>query len=267
MAETLNHLIISDLDFHRYTGWEPKRLKRLIEWSEIYGKRSKPFLKVFAYPILLSGKWLISSIIFAIALIIISSFLMLLLEYIRYFEGAYYSNPYIQDFWSYLSHLPWESSIFVVYPLAITLSFYLGIILGFIQQVRYFMGRLREEKALESLIYLMEEVEKYNELLQDLRVKIRIAEIRKDLDKSNLIPIEQIFTAMQNQLVQALQIERVVRENRSIVKSGLNVLMEDATFLRSVEIFSEIQDFDPLLNLVLDIEFNVRKEVLRIMPV
>jgi hypothetical protein len=30
MVVTLNHLIISDLDFYRYTGWETKRLKKLI---------------------------------------------------------------------------------------------------------------------------------------------------------------------------------------------------------------------------------------------
>jgi hypothetical protein len=74
MAERLNHLIISDLDFHRYTGWELKKLKRLIEWSEIYGKKSKLFLRVFAYLIMLSRRWLIPSTIFTTALIILSSF-------------------------------------------------------------------------------------------------------------------------------------------------------------------------------------------------
>lgn len=239
MAAALNHLIISDLDFYRYTGWKTKRLKRLIEWSEIYGRRAHPILSFFIYPVLFAGKWIISSIAFGTILAILSGLLILALEF-----------PLYSDIW----------------PIAIAISICLGIIFGLIKQTKYFLRMTREEQEMESLIYLMEEVKKYNELLQDLRVKIRIAEIRKDLDKGSLIPLEQIFAAMQNQLVQALQIERLVRENRSIVKSGLNVLMEDAAFLRSVEIFSEIQEFDPILSLVLDIESNVRQEISRITP-
>ena len=113
----------------------------------------------------------------------------------------------------------------------------------------------------------MEEIRKYNRLVKDIAVKVELSEVREDYDRGKMLSLEQILFAMKNQFIKALKVERIIRENASVITFNIKIMEEDPVFLRSIEIFREIQEFnDPLLNSLIEIEANVRREINRVMP-
>ena len=125
----------------------------------------------------------------------------------------------------------------------------------------------RKENKFRTLIYLMEEIRKYNRLVKDIAVKVELSEVREDYDRGKMLSLEQILFAMKNQFIKALKVERIIRENASVITFNIKIMEEDPVFLRSIEIFREIQEFnDPLLNSLIEIEANVRREINRVMP-
>jgi hypothetical protein len=267
MANSLCHLTIDAKDFCRYAGQELRSLDIISTWSRTHGEKASVANKLIITPLIFIRNWLFSSIFISFTLISLSSFSILGLEFIRYSGGNYYENLYTQDFSGYLKHLAWEKSYFIVLPNIAYYLFFIGILLGFRGRVKQFRAMTRKENKFRTLIYLMEEIRKYNRLVKDIAVKVELSEVREDYDRGKMLSLEQILFAMKNQFIKALKVERIIRENASVITFNIKIMEEDPVFLRSIEIFREIQEFnDPLLNSLIEIEANVRREINRVMP-
>lgn len=268
MDKKLIFLRISASDFYRFSGQDPRSLSTIYLWSKAYGKKASSASKFILSPIILTKDFVFSSIFACFSLIVLLSLSIIGIEFIRYEALTYDRNQYIKSFFDYLKYSGWEEFYLRLLPSAAICLILAGMILGFRYQVKKFRLMARKENKFMSLINLMNQIEKYNELVNDASTKAWISEIREDCDRIRIMELEQLFSVMKDQLLKALKIERVVREKSLSRNFDIKYMEEDPIFLRSVsDVFAEVYEFhdELLLKLLIEIESNVRKEIQEIM--
>jgi hypothetical protein len=143
---------------------------------------------------------------------------------------------------------------------ALAVNLPLGILLGFVVQ-----GKEREEgRSLASLFPLMDELDRYHQVLTALHVNQRIAEITADGEAT--IPPNQLHLlttaqTMRDNLVKAMQIERLLRENPN--PTGFDPVEFAVTFsdTPSDQVMDQAKTYQDLLNQTLDLGLTVQAEM------
>jgi len=120
-------------------------------------------------------------------------------------------------------------------------------------------------KSLKTLVHLLDEVDKYNEVIQAVDVFDRLEAIGKL--QATLINRDQLLEALniaRNSLVCGLMTEKILRENRNLLARRYDLFANIETnlaTLRTLEVNNQANEYAALLNEALKIGMSVYQEV------
>ncbi len=122
-----------------------------------------------------------------------------------------------------------------------------------------------KSKALKSLANLLDEVDKYNEVVQAVSVVDRLEAIGNSQTNSmNRSLAIEALTIARNSLVCGLMTEKILRQNRGLLARRADLLMNietNLTTLKTMEVTSQADEYIELLNEALQIGMSVHQEV------
>ncbi|MBD2101825.1 hypothetical protein [Leptolyngbya sp. FACHB-261] len=122
-----------------------------------------------------------------------------------------------------------------------------------------------KSKALKPLAHLLDEVDKYNEVVQAVAIVERLDAISSSqthkMDRQQVI---EALTIARNSLVCGLMTEKILRQNRGFLARRADLLMNietNLTTLKTMEVTSQASEYIDLLNEALQIGISVHQEV------
>jgi hypothetical protein len=116
----------------------------------------------------------------------------------------------------------------------LAISIAIGIPSAFLERALYHLKMAKRGKALSSLKNLFQEVIRYNNLVRGASVKLRLSAIKNELDEADIKKLEQVFSSMQDELVKALKIERLLRENKAVINFNSELFEKDQSSFQSL---------------------------------
>lgn len=120
-------------------------------------------------------------------------------------------------------------------------------------------------KHLRTLAHLLDEVDKYNEVIQAVDILDKLEAIGNI--KVNLINRDKVIEALnvtRNSLVCGLMTEKILRENRRLLARRYDLFVNienNLTTLRTLEVNNQANEYGQLLNNALQIGMSVHQEV------
>jgi hypothetical protein len=141
---------------------------------------------------------------------------------------------------------------------AVAVNLPLGVLLGFVVQRK----ERAERQAIESLFPLMDELERHHQVLTAIHVNQRLAEITETSDdKVNQSHLLTTARTMRDNLVKAMQIERLLRENPT--PTGFDPVEFAVTFADtpSDQVLDQAKTYRDLLNQTLDLGLSIQSEM------
>ncbi len=152
---------------------------------------------------------------------------------------------------------------FIILP-TIGSSILLGILLLITTPILVLLGRWlwRRFTCPQSLTILLDEVDKYHELVQAIDISDRLASSsNKD---SNIDDREKIISALQlirEDLVSALKTERILRDNKKLLANSQDLFMNNLANLQALHLSEQAGEYGNLLNQSLQIAVDVQEQV------
>ncbi|MBD2038893.1 hypothetical protein H6F76_28490 [Leptolyngbya sp. FACHB-321] len=122
-----------------------------------------------------------------------------------------------------------------------------------------------KSKTLKPLAHLLDEVDKYNEIVQAVAIVERLDAI--DSSQTHRMDRQQAIEALtiaRNSLVCGLMTEKILRQNRGLLARRAALLMNietNLTTLKTMEVTSQASEYVELLNEALQIGISVHQEV------
>ena len=122
-----------------------------------------------------------------------------------------------------------------------------------------------KSKALKPLAHLLDEVDRYNEVVQAVAIVERLDAIGSSqaqmMDRQQVI---EALTIARSSLVYGLMTERILRQNRRFLARRAELLMNietNLTTLKTMEVTSQASEYIELLNEALQIGISVHQEM------
>ncbi|HEY9882478.1 MAG TPA: hypothetical protein V6C98_02600 [Thermosynechococcaceae cyanobacterium] len=122
-----------------------------------------------------------------------------------------------------------------------------------------------KSKALKPLAHLLDEVDKYNEVVQAVSVVNRLEAIGNlqtySIDRKQAI---EALTIARNSLICGLMTEKILRQSRGLLARRIDLLANieaNLTTLRTLEVTNQASEYVELLNEALQIGMSVHEEV------
>lgn len=124
---------------------------------------------------------------------------------------------------------------------------------------------VRKSQPLKSLAHLLDEVDKYNEVVQAVSVVDRLETIGNGQTQSmNRNQAIEALTIARSSLICGLMTEKILRQNRSLLVRRADLLANievNLVTLRALELNSQANEYIELLNEALQIGMSVHQEV------
>lgn len=120
-------------------------------------------------------------------------------------------------------------------------------------------------KHIKALTHLLDEVDKYNEVIQAVYLLDQLEAVRNT--QVNLINRNEVIEALnvtRDSLVCGLMTEKILRNNRGLLARRYDLFVNienNLTTLRTLEVNNQANEYGQLLNNALQIGMSVRKEV------
>lgn len=232
MRADLQDLVITEKSFNEVTGVEISELQDLSTSEKIRGY--KKFVRFLFRPwIYLCLFILFSSIILLPLVWVISQCLGIVFVDLR---------------------LTWSSALKTAAYISIPLS----VLLTFIT----LSERKQRKKLLIHLRPLFDEFERYNQVIQAIAIKDQLEEIEfGKAESERREPVLHTLKEMKEDLIRALKVERILRENKNIVDLNPEIFESSFTALRVEKINAQGSEYSQLIDETLKIGMNVRSEM------
>lgn len=114
----------------------------------------------------------------------------------------------------------------------------------------------------QSLTILLDEVDKYHEVVQAIDISDRLASSGNK--NSNIDDREKIISALQlirEDLVRALQTERILRDNKKLLANSQDLFINNLANLQALHLSERAGEYGNLLNQSLQIAVDVQEQV------
>ena len=120
-------------------------------------------------------------------------------------------------------------------------------------------------KQFRSLLHLLDEVDKYNEVVEAVNILDKLEAVGNLQVKSlNRDKILEALNVTRDSLVCGLMTEKILRDNRGLLARNydlFNNIENNLTTLRTLEVNNQANEYGQLLNNALQIGMSVRKEM------
>jgi flagellar biosynthesis protein FlhB len=184
-------------------------MEKLIRWAEIFGRSKSLLTKLAVIPAKLIISWLQSAIIITVLIFLFAIVILLASTSLTYaYKSPEFTSSEIIRLWLNIFFREGSLDLFLV---LFAISIAIGILSAFLERALYHLKMAKRGKALSSLKNLFQEVIRYNNLVRGASVKLRLSAIKNELDEADIKKLEQVFSSMQDELVKALKIERLLR--------------------------------------------------------
>jgi hypothetical protein len=152
---------------------------------------------------------------------------------------------------------------FIILP-TIGSSIKFGILLLILVPIPILVGRSlwRQLTCPEGLTILLDEVEKYHDLVAAIDINDQLA-ASGNLD-SSIHDRDQVTAALQlirEDLVRALKTERILRDNKKLLANNQELFVNNLASLQALEVSSQAGEYAQLLNQSLQIAIDVQAEI------
>ncbi|MEW6491957.1 MAG: hypothetical protein AB1589_05325 [Cyanobacteriota bacterium] len=233
MNPVLQELVINEKYFQEITGVTVDEINELIESKKKQSQFKASRSKVLKFASFFFVFMLISSIILCPIVWIMSNFLGILFEGLK------------QNLSS-----------------ALRISAYLSIPLSIWITVNSFSDFKERQKSLIHLRPLFEDFERYNQVIQAIHVKDQLEEVESRVsNKDEREALLQALLIMKQDLIRALKIEKILRENRKIVDLNPEVFESSFTAFQVEKIQNKGNEYSQLISETLNIGVHVRSEM------
>lgn len=232
MKADLNHLIINDKEFKEITGIHLKEIRDTIE-----REKKTAFQK---YQKLILDFW----IFLAFAVLYTSLLLCPIVWVVSKILGALIISWEL-DFSSAL-----RISTCLSLPIATTTTF------------NHFSKAKEKKKTLKHLQLLFEDFDSYNRVVEAIDVKDKLEEVgavKSDIEGRETLL--QVLTEMKQELICALKVERILRENQSIIKLNPEVFETTFTAPRIRQVLERGTEYDRSIGTALKIGVSVKQKI------
>lgn len=119
-------------------------------------------------------------------------------------------------------------------------------------------------RRLQALNYLLDEVDRYNEMLTAIQVLERLGAVNNEAGLSDRDQVLEALNLTRNSLICGLITEKILRDNRGMLARRTDLLATIETnlaTLRTLEICDRATEYGQLLNTALQIGVSVHREV------
>jgi hypothetical protein len=152
---------------------------------------------------------------------------------------------------------------FIILP-TIGSSIKFGILLLILVPIPILVGRSlwRQLTCPEGLTILLDEVEKYHDLVAAIDINDQLA-ASGNVD-SSIHDRDQVTAALQlirEDLVRALKTERILRDNKKLLANNQELFVNNLASLQALEVSSQAGEYAQLLNQSLQIAIDVQAEI------
>lgn len=123
-------------------------------------------------------------------------------------------------------------------------------------------------KSVKVLTHLLDEVDKYNEVIQAIALLDKLESVGNS--QANLINRSEVIEALsvtRDTLVCGLMTEKILRENRGLLARRYDLfanIENNLITLRTLEVKNQANDYGQILNNALQIGMSVRQEMLKL---
>lgn len=119
-------------------------------------------------------------------------------------------------------------------------------------------------KQIKALLHLVDEVDKYNEVIQAVAILDKLEAVGIQVNLINRNEVIEALNVTRDSLVCGLRTEKILRENRGLLARRYDLfdnIENNLTTLRTLEVNNQANEYGQLLNNALQIGMSVHKEV------
>ncbi len=120
-------------------------------------------------------------------------------------------------------------------------------------------------KHIETLAYLIDEIDKYNEIIQSVALLKKLEAVaNQQVDLINRHEIIKALNVTKDTLICGLMTEKILRENRGVLARRYDLfvnLENNLVMLKALEVKNQANDYSQLLNNALQIGMSVHQEM------
>lgn len=123
---------------------------------------------------------------------------------------------------------------------------------------------VRKSKSLKTLTHLLDEVDKYNEVIQSVDVVDRLEAIGIQASITNREQVVDALNITRNSLICGLMTEKILRDNRSLLARRYDLfsnIENNLVTLRTLEMNNQAKEYAVFLNQAFQIGMSVYQEV------
>ncbi len=152
---------------------------------------------------------------------------------------------------------------FIILP-TIGSSIALGILLLVLVPITVLIGRWlwRRFTCPQSLTILLDEVDRYHEVIQAIDINDQLASSGNIA--SNINDREKVIAALQlirEDLVRALKTERILRDNKKLLANNQELFVNNLANLQALQVSSQAGEYAQFLNQSLQIALDVQAQI------
>ena len=114
------------------------------------------------------------------------------------------------------------------------------------------------KKIYSHLFSLKEEVEKHNQIIEDIDILDELEAAGNPINLSNREDVISTLSVNKDNIIHAIKTERILRENSRFRPENFNI---DITALKSLQISEQAGEYGEVLNNALSVAMNVQKEM------
>lgn len=236
MKPELEKLLISEIQFQEITGIS------ITEVSEIIIDREKKFFHKLRK---IALDFFMATSIYIIGISVVLALIIWLLAQIFKFG------------------LPTESSDFFS---ALKLAAYFSIPIGSFIAIKLNYGKLAKLNAkknnLKHLAVLFNEFQKHNQIVRAIDVKEQLDAVEQtESDPQIKLTLLKALIEMREDLIKALKVEKILRENSSVVQTNPELFQSSFNATNVQKIIDRGSEYDRLINKTLKIGTKVNQEI------
>lgn len=119
-------------------------------------------------------------------------------------------------------------------------------------------------KQIKTLLHLVDEVDKYNEVIQAVSILDKLEAVGAQVNLINRNEVIEALNVTRDSLICGLRTEKILRENRVLLARRYDLfdnIENNLTTLRTLEVNNQANEYGQLLNNALQIGMSVHKEV------
>lgn len=146
--------------------------------------------------------------------------------------------------------------------------------LSLILTITYFIINEYEKRIGKSVIHsavdlknLVDEIQKFNSIVKSIDVKDQLAEAGggKEMEAEERKNVMDALSLTREDLIRGLRIERILRENRSVIESNSNMFQNNLSSIEALKIKEKATEASNLIGETLQVSVEVQNQINQLM--